>query len=157
MKALLLSALFALSGSAIAVEGPTQMDDLIRGEMAAVQSYDKILTTVKDAGELRTLKAMREDHVKAVARLKAFADKDVLEDTATVGPWGTFAKAWVGGAKIFSDKTALSALKQGEEHGVTEYKEALEDENVRADVKKVIRSELLPKQEAHIKTLNKYL
>lgn len=156
MKTLLISSLLAISGLAFAA-APSQMDDLIRGEMAAVQSYDKILTSVKDSGELKTLRAMRADHANAVAKLKGFANKDVLEDTATVGPWGTFAKSWVGGAKLFSDKTALAALKQGEEHGITEYKEALDDANVSDAVKQVIRKDLLPKQEAHVKTLNRYL
>lgn len=159
MKSFIIASLLTLAGMALAntTSGPTQMDDLIRGEMSAVQSYDKIINSVKDKGELRTLRSMREDHAKAVSRLKSHASKDVLEDTETVGPWGTFAKSWVGGAKIFGDKTAMAALKQGEEHGIEEYKEALEDDNVPAEVKRIIRKDLLPKQEAHVKTINRYL
>jgi hypothetical protein len=58
---------------------------------------------------------------------------------------------------VFGDKTALKALNQGEEHGVSEYKEALQDKNLSPDVKRIIKSTLLPRQEEHVKTLQTFL
>jgi len=138
--------------------GPTQLDDLIRGEMAAVKAYDTLISKSRDKKELASLKAMRADHVKAVETLKAKnMNRDVAEDTRTVGPWGTFAESWVAGGKLFGDKAALRALRQGEEHGIDEYEEALEDDDISADIKRVIRDDLLPRQKAHLKTINSYL
>lgn len=135
----------------------SQMDDLIRGEMAAVKSYDTVLSKVKDPAEKKQLEAIKQDHVNAVEKLKAFASPDVKEDTETSGAWGAFASAYTGGAKLFGDKMAMKALTQGEEHGVREYKEALEDENVSADAKTLIKTQLLPKQEEHLKTFKTML
>ncbi|HXH30656.1 MAG TPA: DUF2383 domain-containing protein [Bacteriovoracaceae bacterium] len=147
----------AMNGGTAKSTEATQLDDLIRGEMAAVKSYDTILTSVKDEKELSKLKAIREDHVAAVSKLKTFASADVKEDTTTAGPWGTFSKAWVGGAKIFGNVTALKALTQGEEHGITEYKEALNDENIKPELKQMIKTQFLPKQEEHLKTIKSFM
>ena len=137
--------------------GPSQLDDLIRGEMAAVKTYNIVLENVKNETEVKSLTAMKKDHVNAVETLKRYATAEVKEDTTSAGAWGAFAKAWTKGATLFSDKTALRALTQGEEHGVREYNEALKDENVSADVKKIIKSTLLPRQEEHVKTLQTFL
>lgn len=143
--------------SAVGVNQPSQLDDLIRGEMAAVKTYDTALKNVKDPKEVEKLKMIRKDHVTAVERLKTYANKDVKEDTKTAGAWGAFATAYTGGAKLFGDETALKALTQGEEHGINEYKEALDDETIKPELKQMIRTQFLPNQEEHIKTLKSFM
>lgn len=54
-------------------------------------------------------------------------------------------------------KLRLSALLQGEEHGIKEYQAALQDKKVSLELKEVIRTKLLPAQQAHIKTINTLL
>jgi rubrerythrin len=162
MKAIIATLALALSATSFGankktVEGPTQLDDLIRGEMAAVRTYDNVLEKVKDAKEVEKLKTIRKDHVNAVEKLKTFAGKDVKEDTNSSGAWGTFATAWTGGAKLFGDEAALKALNQGEEHGIREYKEALDDDSIKPELKQMIRTQFLPKQEEHIKTLKSFM
>lgn len=163
MKAFFLTLVLALSANAFSADKkmenmmdanrPSQLDDLIRGEMAAVRTYDKALEKVKDEKEASKLKKIREDHVTAVSKLKTFATKDVKEDTATSGAWGAFASAYTGGASLFGNDAAVKALRQGEEHGIKEYKEALDDETIKPELKQMIRTQFLPKQEEHIKTL----
>ncbi len=134
--------------------GPTQLDDLMRGEMAAVKAYDQLLKDVKGPQAAR-LKAIRQDHVTALSVLSAHAANkpDVKEDTESAGPWGTFAQAWVKGGSLISNDAALNALRQGEEHGIDEYQEALEDDSISPKLKDSIRAQLLPKQREHIKAL----
>jgi rubrerythrin len=158
MKNLLITAALALSASAFAADKPmtTQLDDLIRGEMSAVRVYNQVLEKVKDPAEVKKLTAIRTDHMNAVASLKRYATADVKEDTKTVGPWGTFTEAWTGAAKLMGNETALKALRTGEEHGITEYKEALDDSAISADLKNMIKSKFLPQTESHIKTLNAF-
>ena len=132
---------------------PSQMDDLIRGEMAAVKSYNQVLEDVKDKDERAKLEKIKKNHENAVAKLKGFASGDVKEDTESAGAWGAFATAWTGGAKLMGNETALKALSQGEEHGVKEYKEALEDDKIQPELKQMIRTQFLPKQEEHLKTI----
>lgn len=166
MKALIMTLVLAMSAGAFADNKmssmsknmePSQLDDLIRGEMAAVRTYDSALEKVKDEKEMAKLKAIREDHANAVAKLKTFANKDVAEDTKTSGAWGAFATAYTGGAKLFGNEAALKALTQGEEHGVNEYKEALDDNKIKPELKQMIKTQFLPKQQEHIKTLKTFM
>lgn len=169
MKTIIMSLVLAFSASSFAADNmnkaknamgvnqPSQLDDLIRGEMAAVKTYDTALEKVKDPKEVEKLKMIRKDHVTAVEKLKTYANKDVKEDTKTAGAWGAFATTYTGGARLFGDETALKALTQGEEHGINEYKEALDDETIKPELKQMIRTQFLPKQEEHIKTLKTFM
>ncbi len=137
----------------------TQMDDLLRGEMAAVKAYDTALKDMKEGSERTRLQAIRADHQAAVDRLSKYVagKKDLLEDTESSGPWGGFASAWTKGGKLFGNEGALKALQTGEEHGIREYKEALEDDSIPKDLKAQIKSDMLPKQEKHIETLKTFM
>lgn len=163
MKVIVSSLLVALSLSAFAANTktekkmnamePSQMDDLIRGEMAAVKSYTTVLGDMKAGPQKTKLEKIKADHENAVSKLKGFASADVKEDTTSSGAWGSFASTWTKGAQIIGNDTALKALTQGEEHGITEYKEALEDENVKPELKQMIKTQFIPKQEEHLKTI----
>ncbi len=134
-----------------------QVDELIRGELAAVQSIDAVLAKINNDMERTELSTIREDHVRAVDTLKRYAGADFKESTNSAGPWGAFASAFTGGASLFGDKAAVQALKVGEEYGMKEYKEALADNAVSSELRQVIQSELLPQQERHISTINRYI
>lgn len=134
-----------------------QIDELIRGEISAVESFDAVINKVKDTSELTRLSELRQDHVKAVETLRQYAVGEVDGKTDSSGPWGTFTTAFAGGASFFGDKAAINALKIGEQHGLNEYKEALNDDGVRPEVKELIRSELIPNQERHLAVIENYL
>ena len=137
----------------------TQMDDLIRGEMAAVKAYDTALEGMKAGTEKTRLQSIRADHQSAVDRLSKYVagKKDLLEDTEGPGVWGGFATAWTKGGKLMGNDGALKALQTGEEHGIREYKEALEDDSIDSNLKAQIKNEMLPKQEKHIETLKSFM
>lgn len=147
----------SVTNSAERFTSTTQLDDLIRGEMAAVKAYDSVVTKVKDEKELAKLKTIRQNHMDAVTKLKTFANKEVKEDTKSAGAWGAFATAYTGGAKLMGNEMALKALRQGEEHGISEYKEALKDKSIQPELKQMIKTQFLPKQEEHIQTINKFM
>ena len=134
-----------------------QVDELIRGEISAVESFRTVLPKIKDNSERTALDQMLQDHVRAVDKLKKFAESKFEEKAQTSGPWGAFTKAFAGGASFFGDKAALAALKIGEQHGINEYQQAVKDDSINAEVRTLIQSELLPNQERHIKTINKYM
>ncbi len=137
----------------------TQMDDLIRGEMAAVKTYDTVLADLKAGSERERLSAIRADHQAAVDRLSKYVagKPDLVEDVESAGAWGGFATAWTKGAKLMGNSAALRALKQGEEHGISEYREALGDDSIDSGLKAQIKSEMLPKQQKHIDTLKSFM
>lgn len=164
MKALLLGLVLAVSANAADktsgvkdANSSSQLDDLIRGEMAAVRTYDAALEKMKDSKEMEKLKMIRADHVSAVEKLKSYATGDVKEDTKSSGVWGAFTTAYTAGAKLMGNEAALKVLNQGEEHGIKEYQEALEDDNIKPELKQTIRTQFLPKQQEHIKTLKTFM
>src|SRR5688572_3944499 len=115
------------------------LDELIRGEMSAVKSFDTVLEKVKNMNEREKLSAMRQDHMHAVEVLRRYAGPDLQEDIQSAGVWGAFTQAFTKSAKVFGDVAAMKALKVGEEHGVEEYKEALEDNTISYELKQIIR------------------
>jgi uncharacterized protein (TIGR02284 family) len=159
MKYVMLAFMLLVSVSAYTArttsQEPTQLDDLIRGEMAAMEAYDVALKDVKDKNQKSKLQKIRNEHEKNISILSKFvaSKTELLEDTSDSGPWGEFAKAWTKTRSFVDNEGALKALRQGEEHGVKEYKEALEDKSINAQLKDTIRKQMLPNQEKHIETL----
>jgi uncharacterized protein (TIGR02284 family) len=131
----------------------SKLDDVIRGEMAAVETYSQVIDKVESREEKEELRAIRDNHKDAVTKLQRLSNRPVKDDATDSGAWGTFARAWTGGAKLFGEKSAVRALKRGEEHGIREYEKLLTDEKISNEIKEVVRSELLPKQREHISTL----
>ena len=134
-----------------------QVDELIRGEISAVQSIDAVLKNIKDRNEQQKLSSIKMDHEKAVSLLNRFAGADVEGTVNSSGPWGALTIAFAGGASFFGDKAALNALKIGEQHGINEYNEALNSDDVNLELKEVIRSELIPQQEQHLRMIDGFL
>lgn len=134
-----------------------QVDELIRGEISAVESFRTVLPRIKDSSERTALEQMLQDHVQAVDKLKRFAEPKFEAKAETSGPWGAFTKAFAGGASFFGDKAALTALKVGEQHGINEYQEAVNDNSINQEVRALIQTELLPNQERHLQTINQYM
>jgi hypothetical protein len=134
-----------------------QVDELIRGEMSAVKSIDAILGKIKNENEKTQLNTIRQDHVMAIDTLKRFAPANFKESTESSGPWGAFASAFTGGASFFGDKAALKALQVGEQHGLNEYREAIEDDSINSELKQAIQSRLMPNQEKHLRTIDSYM
>jgi hypothetical protein len=99
------------------------------------------------------------DHEKAVTTMKKYTagKPEIMEDTKSAGAWGTFAEAWTKTRSLTGNEGAVKALKQGEEHGIDEYNEALKDENFPKELKDQIRAELLPNQKKHIEKLNTFM
>jgi rubrerythrin len=62
----------------------------------------------------------------------------------------------MGAAKLFGDKAALKALKEGEESGVKEYQELLQDPTTPNDVKTVLNN-ICSKEQTHIQQLDRLM
>jgi hypothetical protein len=59
-----------------------------------------------------------------------------------------WAKTVEGAAKIFGDKAAISALEEGEDHGLNDYKRGLDDDDLDGESRSLLTSRLLPEQQA---------
>ncbi|MBI3298255.1 MAG: DUF2383 domain-containing protein [Elusimicrobia bacterium] len=130
---------------------------LVRGELAAVETYKQALEKLPDgpaSGELQRIEAEHEDAVRLLQERMARSSSKVQTHSGT---WGEWAKVVEGAAKAFGKKAAIKALKEGEEHGIHGYVDALVSDKLDTETKRIIRSSLLPKTEAHIPVLDRLL
>jgi len=122
-----------------------QLNSFLRGELSAVETYRQALEKVKDAYIVTVLRECQESHAERVRALTeqvaTFGGKPANES----GAWGTFAKLVEGAATAFGDKAAVSALEEGEDHGLKDYRGDLEglDPNAR----QLVHQRMLPAQE----------
>jgi len=123
--------------------------------MSAVETYDQAMQKFEDQAMLADLRQIRVEHDHAVGLLRA----KVLESGGSLPessePWGAFAAAVTGADKLAGPATALTALLQGEEHGINEYEDALKNPDVDPVCKDVIRRDLLPRCRRHVDELNR--
>src|SRR5947207_2768994 len=123
-----------------------QLNSFLRGEMSAVETYQMALDKVD------YISASRDE---LLLNLKSHQDRVMMLRDAIVqlggtpadgsGAWGTFAKAIEGGAKAFGEKASVSALEEGEDHGLADYKRGLDDLDPQS--RTLVNGTLLPQQQ----------
>ena len=135
-------------------------DDLntcLRSELSAIETYRQALEKFRaDYGQhqgFQQLSQMLRDHEDAASRVTALVQQHGGTPSQDSGAWGTWSKTVMGTAKLFGDKAALKALKEGEESGLEEYRDLVQDAATPADVKNAI-SALMSRQQEHIRTLD---
>jgi uncharacterized protein (TIGR02284 family) len=140
-------------------EATSTLNSLLRGEMAALQTYGQVFEKLKDsdAPGVEAFHQLRRDHRDAAEALQRFVQVKGDEPSRDSGPWGAFAKTVTGTAKLFGNTAALKALKEGEEHGVKEYQDALDDQSLPSEARSLIRDTLLPRQRQHVQTIDRLM
>lgn len=142
------------AGGARRTEVPSALHSILRGEISAVESYRQVLEILRDDPEVHRLEQFSQDHQKAVTywtqEIGSLGDQPDRDS----GAWGSVVKAFTGSAKLLGNTTALQALKQGEVHGLNEYRELLENDDVSATHKQFIRDNFIPNQERHITSID---
>jgi hypothetical protein len=133
-----------------AIEG---LNALLRGEMAAVETYDLALARFEDHpfhGDLRTI---RHHHETAVSVLRDHVRNLGGESAEASGPCGEFATLVAGAAGRIGPQAVLTALRQVEEQGVNEFEQVLQRDELPQECRFAIRAELLPCCHDHIDVL----
>jgi uncharacterized protein (TIGR02284 family) len=131
----------------------TALNSLLRGEMSAIETYRQAIE--KFAGEtgIDQLQSFRKDHRDAADALWQHIEKHGGKPSEGSGAWGAFAKAVEGAAKLLGNAAALKALKEGEEHGLKEYQDALDSGDLAADCRDLLLS-FIPKMRQHVQVLD---
>lgn len=129
------------------------LHSLQRGEIAATETYQQILKNFNGFAEVIDLEEIHKDHRTAANALRQHIREhgDVPEKDS--GVWGAFAKVVEGTAKVFGQGLALKALKEGEEHGIKDYEDALNDQELKPDCRVLIETQLLPQTRTHVSVL----
>lgn len=133
------------------------LNSLLRGELSAVETYNQALQKVGNepgAGELRRI---CDEHRDAANTLRQHVRQRGAQPEHGSGAWGTFAKAVEGTAKVFGNSAAIKALKEGEEHGIKEYEDALKNRKLDPECRQLISARLLPQTRNHIPALDRFM
>jgi hypothetical protein len=123
-----------------------QMNSYLRGEISAVETYKMALEKIDYTSPLRAdVEANLRSHEERVVMLRDCILQLGGDPATSSGPWGVFAKAVEGTARTMGDKMAISALEEGEDHGVADYKRGLDD--LDPDSRVLVTSQLMPLQQ----------
>lgn len=124
-----------------------QLNSFLRGEISAVETYTQALKNVDHKEHSQTARVLTDNlasHQTRVRDLRAEITRLGGDPADGSGAWGTFAKAIEGGAAIFGDSAAVSAIEEGEDHGLKDYRGDLEDLSPAA--RQFVATKLLPEQ-----------
>jgi len=133
-----------------------QLNSLLRGEISAAETYrmaiDKVASSEHASQAVGLISDIQEEHGRAAQSLRNRIRELGGEPSDSSGAWGAWAKTVAGVANIFGDGASLKALKEGEEHGLKDYQEGLDD--IDATSADLVQNQLIPAQQKHISLLN---
>jgi uncharacterized protein (TIGR02284 family) len=133
------------------------LNGLIRGELSAMETYEQALKKVDDEPGAQDLRRIALEHHEAMTTLRGYLNVVGAKPDTTSGAWGTWCNTVMAASKLLGNKTALQALKTGEEYGVGQYVHAMQDDGLSATCKETIRTTLLPRQREHVQTLDRMI
>src|SRR5258706_16308167 len=139
-------------------EAVRQINSLLRGEISAAETYKMAIEKVADGdkvGDVSILRQMQEEHGRAAQELRERIRSLGGEPADSSGAWGAWAQTVQGTMNLFGDTTALKGLKEGEEHGLQDYEEALDD--VDTGSRQLIANELIPRQQRHLSLIDQLM
>jgi uncharacterized protein (TIGR02284 family) len=145
--------------TAINEKAVDQLNSLLRGELSAIETYEQALRKLNGPGTdlADQLVHFAAEHSRNADALKARIVTLGGEPATSSGVWGTWSKIVQGSANIFGDGSALKSLKEGEEHGLKDYQDALEDDDLDEMSRMLLENELIPRQGKHIAAIDAFL
>jgi len=139
-------------------EAMRQMNSLLRGEISAAETYRMAIEKISDgqvSENVHMLEQMQQEHGRAAQELRERIRSLGGEPSESSGAWGAWAQTVQGTMNLFGDAAALKSLKEGEEHGLKDYEQAVEDSDPLTA--SLIKSELIPNQHRHIELLDQLI
>jgi uncharacterized protein (TIGR02284 family) len=133
------------------------LNSLLRGELAATETYDQALEKIEEDGIRAVLRRIRVEHYQAVQALEEHIHYFGGDPVQESGTWGTFATLVEGTAKVLGITPTLRALRAGEQQGLDDYERALEGDALPPECRGLVRTSLLPQTQAHIESLDRLL
>ena len=129
------------------------LNSLLRGELSAQQAHEKALALAGDmtAGEVAEIRRISAEHTRTAETLRTEIFRLGGAPAGSAGAWGAFARAFQSSANLLGTATAISSLREGEEHGLKEYRESLEVAT--GPTKMLLNEKLIPNQQKHIAAL----
>jgi uncharacterized protein (TIGR02284 family) len=134
-----------------------QLNSLLRGEISAAETYRMAIDKVADdsAANAGLLREIQEEHGRAAQGIRSRIREIGGEASDSSGAWGAWAKTVQATMNLFGDASSLKALKEGEEHGLKDFQEALP--SVDMSSAQLISNQLIPAQRRHIDLLDQLI
>ncbi len=121
------------------------LNELLRGELSAVETYRQAIEKLGSSPTSAQLEDCRRSHEERVGKLRAWVARMGGQPAKDSGAWGAFARLVEGGAKVFGERAAVSALEEGEDHGLKLYRDDLAKLDPAS--RQLVETDLLPAQE----------
>ena len=135
------------------------LNKCLRGELSAVETYTQALEKNRKKygadSNFEQLSQMCNEHQQSAGELRGLINRLGGKAEADSGAWGAWSKTVMGAAKLFGDEVALKALKEGEESGVKDYQDALEDCDM-PEVERTLNA-LCEKDRDHVRQLDRMM
>jgi len=142
-------------------EAVRQLNSFLRGEISAAETYRMAIEKVADSEQasananLGLLREIQEEHGRAAQAIRDRIRELGGEPSDSSGAWGAWAKFTQGTANLFGDASSLKSLKEGEEHGLKDYQEGVDDiDMISAEL---VQNQLIPAQQRHINLLDQLI
>ncbi len=126
---------------------------ILRGEISAIETYFLALEKFGGSPDMAPLREIMEDHKDSADALRHHITEMGGVPGTDSGAWGALAKAVEVTAALMGPSHAVSALIQGEKHGMNAYEDALNAPEVTGKIKAVFRETLIPRLFEHIAAL----
>jgi hypothetical protein len=123
----------------------TQLDDFLRSEISAAETYHDVLRRATGDGTLLTLEDCAHSHESRAKCLREAIELMGGTAAADSGAWGTFAGLFEGAARFFGGRATIAALAQGEDRGLRDDRENFWRLDLKG--KELVETILLPAQE----------
>lgn len=144
------------AGSEYSEDVIEDLNKLLRGELAATETYRQALDKIRDEfgrdARFQQLAQIHREHDEAAAELRSHVQRMGGKPADDSGAWGAWSNTVMGAARIFGDKSALSALLSGERSGVDDYQDALKQDHTPDSLRHFYRAQLARNQE-HVQQL----
>lgn len=129
---------------------------LLRGEMAAVESYNQAIPSISNYCLRGELDRIRDNHQLSVCALRHWVRDFQETPDPTSGIWGYFAAAVTRLARLGGACGTIAALKRGECHGEAAYRSSLGNPDLPDELRHLIGARLLPQCQGHLERLEKF-
>jgi uncharacterized protein (TIGR02284 family) len=128
------------------------LNELLRGEISAVETYRQALEKLSDSRASGELEDCRRSHEERVQKLREQVVRLGGQPEEKSGPWGAFARLVEGSAKVLGEKATIAALEEGEDHGLKLYRTDIP--RLDAASRALVETDVLPAQERTHSTLS---
>ncbi|HEY9776571.1 MAG TPA: DUF2383 domain-containing protein [Planktothrix sp.] len=121
------------------------LNNLLKGELSAVQTYCMALDKAKTPNVVEVLSENKCCHEKRVEKLSQLVLNAGGEPVTESGAWGAFAKTVEAGSAVLGESPAIGSLQEGEDHGIELYK--AEMKHLEPGTLAIVEQELFPAQQ----------